>query len=1125
MSPPVRQIQELNELLSNFGATVEPRLRRGAPGELEDNLRGPFEQFMVGIAGRIGVTVVTHGEALLRHLNTKPDYAIDVDGLLCGHVELKAPGIGVDPQRFTGHNRLQWQKLSALPNLLYSDGNSWALYRKGERVGKIAHTNLDVRTAGAALSPANADLERVLVDFLLFKPQPPNTTEDLAKLVADLCHLMRDEVSEALENEALALQGSPTPFSDLERDWRDLLFPDAPDDVFADYYAQTVTFSLLLAGAEGVDLAQDPGAVARAMSRRHGLLGRALDVLTADAARSSVITSFRTLIRLVLVIDWNRFLTIQPTLPGTGVLAKSPWLYFYETFLTEYDPSLRRNSGAYYTPPQVVSAQVRLIEDVLATHHGKSRLGFADTGVVTLDPAMGTGSYLIQVIEQAASRVANREGLAQVPARIRDIENKLIGFEIMVGPFAVAQMLVGEEIRSRTGQIFTDSVRLYLADTLADPWLEQAQLGAIYEPIARSRREANAVKRDEPILVCIGNPPYDLHDSDATRGGWVVTGSADRPPIWNDVVQGARAAGAAGDLKPIYNLYAYFWRWALWKVFEAHNESTAGVVGFITASSFLMGPGWAGLRSTMRTLADDIWVLDLGGEGHGARQDENVFDIQTPVAITIVSRHRAASKRPPGALGQVHYWRIPAETRSEKFRILNDLNSLDDIQWQDAPRGQYLPFVPVRGERWATLPLLTDIMPWHTAGVGQNRNWPRSPSVQALRDRWELLSRSLPAHNSVGPLTNPPDESRESLFKETRDRYMQKTVAPLPGYSVPEPRTIGSPRLGAMLEPIKFGWRTFDRQWIIPDARLLDMPRPPLWRSRSDRQLFLATQHRDAIGAGPTVTFTALLPDLNFFNNRGGTILPLWRDGNCEIANIAPGLLDHLESIFAQAVSPQNFVAYIAAVMAGSNFSSTFWDELAIPGPRLPITTDWSLFRRGIALGEQLIWLHTFGERFDNSELSRPRTIPPGIARVISPLPHNRPASPKWDEDVQVIRLGTGEIGPVAPQVAHYEVSGYPVIQRWLDYRKESPSGRRSSSLDDVMPLNWEADWTSELLEVIWIVERLVAMEPEQQELLSAILASEVINIDQLESERIFPISPEFRSEPPHSVTQQDSLI
>jgi predicted helicase len=193
---------------------------------------------------------------------------------------------------------------------------------------------------------------------------------------------------------------------------------------------------------------------------------------------------------------------------------------------------------------------------------GKRRLGFADTGVVTLDPAMGTGSYLIQVIEQAATRVAKREGAAQVPARIRDIEKKLIGFEIMVGPFAVAQMLVGEEIRSRTGQIFTNSVRLYLADTLADPWLEQTRLGAIYEPIARSRREANLVKRDEPILVCIGNPPYDLHESDAKRGGWVVTGSSDRAPIWNDVVQGARNVGAAGELKPTYNLYAYFWRWA-----------------------------------------------------------------------------------------------------------------------------------------------------------------------------------------------------------------------------------------------------------------------------------------------------------------------------------------------------------------------------------------------------------------------------------------------------------------------------------------------------------------------------------------------------------------------------------
>jgi len=131
------------------------------------------------------------------------------------------------------------------------------------------------------------------------------------------------------------------------------------------------------------------------MSRRHGLLGRALDVLTADAARSSVITSFRP--HSTRLGDRLESILNDPTdSPWHRSSSQSPWLYFYETFLTEYDPSLRRNSGAYYTPPQVVSAQVRLIEDVLATHHGKSRLGFADTGVVTLDPAMGTGSYLIK---------------------------------------------------------------------------------------------------------------------------------------------------------------------------------------------------------------------------------------------------------------------------------------------------------------------------------------------------------------------------------------------------------------------------------------------------------------------------------------------------------------------------------------------------------------------------------------------------------------------------------------------------------------------------------------------------------------------------------------------------------
>jgi predicted helicase len=131
------------------------------------------------------------------------------------------------------------------------------------------------------------------------------------------------------------------------------------------------------------------------------------------------------------------------------------------------------------------------------------------------------------------------------------------------------------------------------------------------------------VKKDERVFVCLGNPPYDLHDSSDDMGGWVVNGHDTSTPIWIDFVGEIRGTSSATDLKPTYNLYAYFWRWALWKVFEAHDDNPNGVVAFISASSFLQGPGFGGMRAHMRRLADQILVLDLGGEGHGSRRDDN----------------------------------------------------------------------------------------------------------------------------------------------------------------------------------------------------------------------------------------------------------------------------------------------------------------------------------------------------------------------------------------------------------------------------------------------------------------------------------------------------------------------
>jgi hypothetical protein len=280
--------------ISNYGASVKPKLTSIAiDGAPEDQLRGPLDvlvQDLAAIAGLPGGSVHLVGETSLADLKTRPDFAVTVSKALVGFIEVKAPGKGADPRQFDDpHDRDQWNKLKSLPNLIYTDGNSFSLWRDGKIEGAIIHLDGNVETSGAKLA-APATLLPLISDFLRWKPIPPKSAQKLAEVTARLCRLLRDEV---IEQMAIGNPG----LTALATDWRKLLFPQADDAQFADGYAQAVTFGLLVARARDISLSngeeraadygrhrqstlQGEGRGARRLDR--GRLGRKID----RAARS-----------------------------------------------------------------------------------------------------------------------------------------------------------------------------------------------------------------------------------------------------------------------------------------------------------------------------------------------------------------------------------------------------------------------------------------------------------------------------------------------------------------------------------------------------------------------------------------------------------------------------------------------------------------------------------------------------------------------------------------------------------------------------------------------------------------------------------------------------------------------
>lgn len=420
----------LSDAISRFGKTLKDKLsKKVVAGAPEDQLRGPLENLIADISTMTHFKtgeVVTHGEATLSALKTRPDYAVTVKKALVGFIEVKAPGKGADPRRFKDeHDKLQWSKLKSLPNLIYTDGNAFSLWRDGELVGAMVKMDGDVETAGDKLKAPRA-LQGLFLDFLQWEPIAPTSPRALAGVSANLCRLLRDEVAEQLS------LGTPA-LTNLATDWRKLLFPESTDEEFADGYAQAVTFGLLMARAQNISLTDGLYQVSQALSDTNTVIGAALRVLTDNTkGQKALKTSFGTMIRVLEAVDWAVISAGDP----------DAWLYFYEHFLEVYDNDLRKQTGSYYTPPEVVTSMVRLVDEALRDPKRFAIAeGLASSEVTLADPAVGTGTYLLGVLRQIAKTTEADQGAGAVAGVIKDALKRIIGFELQFGPFAVAQLL------------------------------------------------------------------------------------------------------------------------------------------------------------------------------------------------------------------------------------------------------------------------------------------------------------------------------------------------------------------------------------------------------------------------------------------------------------------------------------------------------------------------------------------------------------------------------------------------------------------------------------------------------------------------------------------------------------
>jgi len=830
---------------------------------------------------------------------------------------------------------------------------------------------------------------------------------------------------------------------------------------FADAWAQTLVYLLLAARWLA------PGRPARAeLAARLGRVDRDLAALVAQ---------------LLALEEVEALVEAIAGAALDGVPAGDPVMHFYEQFLAAHDPRLRAARGVFFTPEPVVAYLVEGCDAVLRDSLGLP-LGLADDVgwgayaaarglalpegvdpacpfVQVVDPAAGTGTFLIAVIRRAHATMVARwtaEGLDEAQRRAawtgyaRDrLLPRLRGVERMLAPWVIAGLRLSMLLEETGFEGQVDTPILILGDTLAD---------------------ADALAR--PISVVLGNPPYGREAPDSVSGGWIRGAGAGRG-LLADFIEPARQAGAGAHVKNLYNLYVYFWRWACWQVFERRPRAP-GVVAMVTAASFLRGPGFAGMRAHMRGCCSQAWLLDLEGDQRGAQASDNVFAVTVPVAATTLVRDGMSQRT-----GEV--WRHRAAGgRAEKLALCARTRGPADLTWTRVGDGAGTTGAAWTGgedEAFQAWPRLVDLFPWQHSGAQWKRTWPVATEPGVLARRWEALLRA---------------PERAAVFRETRDRRVAGRCPPLrsPGMDLSE--ETGEPIAAATRQPPvrRYGFRALDRRWCLADARLGDFLRPALWWVAGPRQVYLASLLTGALGPGPAAMVSAEVPDLHYFCGRGGKdIIALWRDPEGLRPNLGVEALAALRGWYGAGLRAEDVFAYAYALLSGSGYTRRFAAALQGGGPRVPLLRDRARWSEIAALGHRLIALHCFGERW-LGEGPAPAPVA-GEARCLQ-APAAQPDAVRHVDDALQLWRGDACVGlfaPVPAAVWGHSLSGHAPVAAWVAARLRGGAGRRSSPLDAIQPEHWSAATSEELLALLWTVEATLALAPALADALAAACA------------------------------------
>jgi predicted helicase len=584
----------------------------------------------------------------------RPDFAILHQHAPVGYVEAEAYNADLD--NLPPHAKAQTDAFRQhLENFLLTNFLEFRLYRAGQEVmrarlpqpplhGKIT---LPKRDADECLA--------LLQAFLDYAPAPVADAHTLAQQLAQRAQLLKTTVEQSLHAQLKQPPDQPLELRNLYRALQHALLPDLQPADFADLYAQTLAYGLFAARCYAPNAAR---------FTRHDAAHIIPDAIPFLKRLLGTLTTHTLEPELEWLLDDLASLLERAEMPtilqdfGKRAGREDPVVHFYEDFLAAYDPTLREVRGVYYTPEPVVQFIVRAVDTVLRREFGMQ--GLMDERALVLDPACGTGSFLYEIVRQVHAQVCQHLGAGQWADYARQqLLPRLFGFELLMAPYTIAHLKLALELQ-HLGAPPNERLRIYLTNAL-EPAVKTSEL-LLGEFITREANEAAEVKREKPILVVLGNPPYSGHSANRsyvevseTIGGRT---RKRKQPTWigkllEDYKQVDGQPLEEKNPKWLQDDYVKFIRFAEWRI----EQTGQGVVAFITNHAYLDNPTFRGMRARLLRTFQRLYIVNLHGNARRKERapngspDENLFDIQQGVAILIAIRK---PNKFPSAVGKAN---------------------------------------------------------------------------------------------------------------------------------------------------------------------------------------------------------------------------------------------------------------------------------------------------------------------------------------------------------------------------------------------------------------------------------------------------------------------------------------